>query len=393
MTKALVLGAGMVGTVMALDLCSDCKVTLADVREEALTQAKQRATPVLAANLNLTKVDLSSAEKIVALAREADVVVGALSSRIGYSTLRAVIGAGKPYCDISFMAEDFLELDGLAKAAGVTCVTDCGVAPGMSNILAAYGAAQLAQCERIEIYVGGLPRERRWPFEYKAGFSPADVIEEYTRPSRMVEFGTVVTKPALSDATLLEFAGVGTLEAFNTDGLRSLIETVGVRYKVPHMKEQTLRYPGHIEIMRVMRETGLFSKESISVSGGAGQPAVMVRPLDVISALMFPKWTYDQGEQDLTVMRITAQGTGRDGKARSLRWDLLDHYDIQTRATSMSRTTAFPCTIVARMLASGAFVRPGVNPPEVLADQPILVEEILAGLAARGVGYVHTIGA
>jgi lysine 6-dehydrogenase len=380
MKRAIVLGAGMVGSVMAADLAADAEfdVTIADLREESLTRAAAR----LPGRIKTLKADLSNPDTIRSAVGPFDIVLGALSSRIGFGALRAVIEAGKPYCDISFMAEDFLELDALARKAGVTCVTDCGVAPGMSNILAAYGARQLDRCERIEIYVGGLPRERRWPFEYKAGFSPADVIEEYTRPSRMVEFGQVVTREALSEPALIDFDGVGTLEAFNTDGLRSLIETVGRRYNVPFMKEQTLRYPGHIELMRVMRETGLFSKDEIKVG------SVSVRPLDVISTLMFPKWTYAPGEQDLTVMRITAQGLLKNAPA-TLRWDLLDFYDTASQSTSMSRTTAFPCTIVARMIARGEFNNPGVNAPEALADHPVLVEKLLRELAARNVRYSH----
>jgi saccharopine dehydrogenase-like NADP-dependent oxidoreductase len=378
MKRAIVLGAGMVGSVMALDLASDpgFEVTVADVRDEALARVAAKAP----GRIRTLKVDLGSPEAIRSTVAPFDIVLGALSSRIGFGALKAVIEAGKPYCDISFMAEDFLELDALARKAGVTCVTDCGVAPGMSNILAAHAALLLKPCHRIEIFVGGLPRERRWPFEYKAGFSPADVIEEYTRPSRFVEAGQVVTREALTDANLMDFEGVGTLEAFNTDGLRSLIETVARRHGVPFMKEQTLRYPGHIELMRVMRETGLFSKEPIEVGG------VKVRPLDVTSAVMFPKWTYQPGEQDLTVMRVKAWGVQQEREV-SLQWDLLDFFDVASACTSMSRTTAFPCTIVARMIADGRFARPGVNAPEALADQPGAVDHLLAELKARGVVY------
>ncbi len=363
---------------MAMDLASDpgFEVTVADIREDALARIASRSP----GRIRTVRADLSSPDAIRSTVAPFDIVLGALSSRIGFGALRAVIEAGKPYCDISFMAEDFLELDALARKAGVTCVTDCGVAPGMSNILAAHAALCLKPCRRIEIHVGGLPRERRWPFEYKAGFSPADVIEEYTRPSRFVEFGEVVTREALSDPNLMDFEGVGTLEAFNTDGLRSLIETVARRHGVPFMKEQTLRYPGHIDLMRVMRETGLFSKEPIDVGG------VKVRPLDLTSAVMFPKWTYQPGEQDLTVMRIKAWGV-REGREVSMQWDLLDFFDVASGCTSMSRTTAFPCTIVARMIADGRFARPGVNAPESLADQPGLVDELLRQLKARNVAY------
>lgn len=383
--KALVLGAGMVGSVMAADLASDPQfdVSIADIDQGRLTKAVSRVKAQKAGQLDTIQADLSDAAAVRKLVEPFDIVLGALSSTIGYAALRAVLQAGKNYCDISFMAEDFLELDALAKQNNVTAITDCGVAPGMSNILAAHGAQMLDQCERIEIYVGGLPRERRWPYEYKAAFSPADVIEEYTRPSRMVEFGNVVIKEALSEPNYIDFQGVGTLEAFNTDGLRSLIETVGKRRNVPHMKEQTLRYPGHIAMMRIMRETGLFSKEPLTVKG------VTVRPLDVTSALMFPKWTYEPGEQDLTVMRITASGT-KNNKPQTLTWDLLDFFDVASGSTSMSRTTAFPATIVARMIANGQFQTPGVHAPEALADHPGLVDQLLAALGDRNINYRFT---
>jgi saccharopine dehydrogenase-like NADP-dependent oxidoreductase len=377
MANVLVLGAGMVGSVMAADLCRDFDVTIADVSERNLDAARSRC----GARLKGVREDLSDAAAVRRLASQHDLVCGALASHLGYAALGAVIEANKPYCDISFMAEDFGELSARAAANGVSAVVDCGVAPGMSHILSAYGASQLDRCDEIEIYVGGLPRERRWPYEYKAGFAPADVIEEYTRPSRLVEHGKVVTRPALSEPELMDFAGVGTLEAFNTDGLRSLTTSLSV----PFMKEKTLRYPGHIELMRVMRETGLFSKEPVTVKG------VTVRPLDMTSALLFPKWTYQPGEEDLTVMRVTAAGV-RGGKAARITYDLLDFYDKGTQATSMSRTTAFPCAIVARMLLTGRIRRPGVLAPEMIAGFPGLLEDVLKELAARGVVYTRTDG-
>ncbi|MFZ2873964.1 MAG: saccharopine dehydrogenase C-terminal domain-containing protein [Phycisphaerales bacterium] len=378
MARATVLGAGMVGSVIAADLAAQgFSVTVADRSEGNLAKAVARG----AGRVKGVRADLSDASTLRGLSLETDLVVGALSSRLGFAALSAVIDAGKNYCDISFMAEDFQELDARARERGVTVVTDCGVAPGMSHILSAHGATMLDECNEIEIYVGGLPRERRWPFDYKAAFAPSDVIEEYVRPARLVEHGRVVVRPALSEPELMDFEGVGTLEAFNTDGLRSLTTSLAV----PFMKEKTLRYPGHIELMRVMRETGLFSQNEVEVAG------VRVRPLDVTSALLFPKWTYQPGEADLTVMRVSATGT-RGGSRATHRWDMLDFYDPATSATSMSRTTAFPCAIVAGLIASGRFERPGVNPPERLAEAPGLVAEILAQHEARGVRYRYTTG-
>jgi len=368
---AVVLGCGMVGAAMAMDLAKDpsLRVTVVDARESAFARVADY-------KVGTRKADLGDPTAVKAAIADADIVLGALSSVIGLQTLAAVIEANKPYVDISFMAEDARVHDALAKKHGVTAIVDCGVAPGMSNLLAGYAAHVLSPCEHIDIMVGGLPAERRWPFEYKAGFSPHDVIEEYVRPSRIVEDGKLVVKEALSEPEFVDFKGLGTLEAFNTDGLRSLADTLSV----PHMRERTLRYPGHIALMRVLRETGFFRKDAIDVGG------VKVRPLDVTAALMFPKWTFEDGEADVTVMRVEAVGK-KGGRRVRLRWDLFDRYDPATNFRSMSRTTAFPATIVARHVLAGRITDKGVLPPEKLAAIPGLVDEIFEALKERGVTY------
>ncbi len=373
MKKALVMGGGMVGQAIAFDLARgrELEVTVADVDRAALDKIATRF------QVKTVEADLSKPEAVRALVAGYDVVVGALPSVFGLQTLRAVIEAKKPYCDISFMPEDGWELDMLARERGTTAVIDCGVAPGMSNLLAGYGHSQLDRCERIEIYVGGLPLERTWPYEYKATFAPHDVLEEYVRPARIVEHGKMVTREALSEPELMHFDGLGTLEAFNTDGLRSLAYTLK---GVPFMKEKTLRYPGHIELMRVLRETGLFSKEPVSVKGG------QVRPLDVTAALLFPKWTFEDGERDITVMRVTVEGE-KAGKAKRFDWSLVDRHDPETGLRSMPRTTGFPASIMTTLLARGTVSTPGVHPPELLAREPGLVQTMLTELAKRGVVY------
>lgn len=387
MPRAIVLGAGMVGSVMATDLASDFDVTLADLRQANLDKAADRARRAgLSARLRTQPLDLSQASAISSLIKDlgpADIVVGALSSHLGFAALRTVIEHGRNYCDISFMGEDAPDLSSLAKKTGSTCIVDMGVAPGMSHLLAAHGARQLARCDSLAIYVGGLPRERTLPFQYKAGFAPADVIEEYTRPTRLVRNGRIEIAEALTEPEFLDFAELGTLEAVNTDGLRSLVHT----HTVPHMKEKTLRYPGHYDLMRAFKAAGLFSKDPVTVHTSEGK--LSVRPLDVTSAVLFPQWTYAPGEEDLTVMRITASGVSHQGVSRTLTWDLFDRYHTATQATSMSRTTAFPCTITARLIASGQLsgIGPGVHPPETLATQPGITDTILAELARRDVIY------
>lgn len=399
MPNVTVLGAGMVGSVMAADFAAHgtgepWRITIADSREPNLRAAAERclrANP--GAAVTTLGADLSSPAEIARAVRGADLVMGALASGIAFAAMRAVIEAGKNFCDIAFMPEEAAELDGLARSRGVTCVTDCGVAPGMSHMLATLAASELAECRSIAIYVGGLPRERRWPFQYKAAFSPADVIEEYTRPARLVRGGRHVTAEALTEPELLDFEGVGTLEAFNTDGLRSLVRTLGPgsARPVPDMVEKTLRYPGHIELMRVMRAAGLFGTEPVRVGGA------MVVPREVTAALVFPQWTYQPGEEDLTVMRVWAQGTPatpRQGAGLTrVTYDLLDTYHRPSGATSMARTTALPATIVGRMIHAGRVRGPGVIVPELLGWERPVMAHLLNELRDRGVVYTRSLSA
>ena len=376
MPKVLVLGSGLVGSVLAADLAATrgYRVTVVDRDEAPLANARRRAA-IAGGRVSTQVADCGKPALVRRLAKEADLVVGALPSRFGFDALRAVLEAKRPYCDISFMNDDPEELDELAKRQGVAAVVDCGVAPGLSHMLAAAGVRRLDRADRIDIMVGGLPRRRAWPYEYKAGFSPHDVIEEYVRPARLVEGGAVVVKEALSEPELVEFPGVGTLEAFNTDGLRSLVKSCAV----PDMRERTLRYPGHIELMRVLRETGLFGLDPVSIRDGA-----TVRPRDLLAELLFPKWTYEEGEEDLTAMRVSVEGE-LDGRPTRLEWDLLDFHDASTGFSSMARTTAFPAAAVARMIAAGLLRTPGVHVPERLAEMDGVVESVLHQLAERGV--------
>ena len=375
--RVLVLGAGMVGSVAAADLAATpgFEVTVADAGKESLARALRRS----GGRVRTLQADAGSAKKAAALVArtKAEIVLGALPSRFGFDVMRGVIGTGRPYVDISFMPEDFREHDAIARRAGVPVVADCGVAPGMSNLLAGWAARTLDRCDAIEILVGGLPRERHWPWQYKEPFSHHDVIEEYVRPSRVVEGGKVVVKDALSEPELVTIPGLGTLEAFYTDGLRSLADTL----KVPTMREKTMRWPGHAELMRTLRHLGLFSHEPVQVGDAR------VRPIDLTAKLLFPHWTYEEGESDVTVMTVRAWGM-RGGREVRLAWTLHDELDPSTGFPSMSRTTAFPATSVLRLIAAGRIRKPGVHAPEMLASMPGIVDAVLADQRARGVKYV-----
>lgn len=377
--RVLVLGSGMVGSVVAADMAATpgMDVTLVDTSATALARAVRRSP----ATLKTQVADASSRAAVTKLAKKfkAELVLGALPSRFGFAAMQGVIDARVPYVDISFMPEDFLELDAAARRAGVPVVADMGVAPGMSHMLAGWAVHTLDSCEEIDIMVGGLPKARSWPWQYKAPFSPHDVIEEYVRTSRVVEHGKTVTKEALSEPELIQQPVVGTLEAFNTDGLRSLVKTL----KVPQMREKTMRYPGHAELMRTLRHLGLFGTEPIKVGNA------MVRPLDLTAALLFPHWTYEDGEPDITVMTVRASGVLK-GRPVRMAWTLHDELDPATGFSSMSRTTGFPATAVARLVAAGKLRKPGVHAPEFLGQMPGILDAVLADMRLRGVIYTPT---
>ncbi len=370
MQHIVVLGAGRVGSAMARDLATEFKVTVADRSETALAR-------MATARLTTRKADLATPAGVQTAVADADLVVGAVPGFMGFATAKAVLEAGKTLVDISFFDEDCFELDALAKAKNLTAVVDCGIAPGCGNIILGDAASRWDRVTRFECLVGGLPVVRTWPYEYKAGFSPIDVIEEYTRPARYVKEGRTVTLPALSEPELLDFAGLGTLESFNTDGLRSLIQSFP---EIPDMKEKTLRYPGHIEKMRMLRESGFFRKDRIRVGD------VEVSPLDLSTALLFPMWFMQEGDEDFTIMRVVVEGE-QGGRTVRTELNLLDRYDPATKTTSMARTTGYTATAAVRLVASGGFARKGISPPEFIGRTPGGWDFIRAELAKRNVVF------
>ena len=378
MKKIVVLGGGLVGGVMARDLSSDSsfKVTVVDRDEGVLAGLKARMP------IETRKADLSDLKAVGELASSHDFVIGAAPGFMGFEVLQTVLEAGRNCVDISFMPEDATDLDKLAKSKGLTAVVDCGVAPGMSNLLTAKIEGELDTMEDGLILVGGLPVTRRFPWEYAAVFSPIDVIEEYTRVARYKEHGQIVEREALSDPEFVNLPGVGTMESFNTDGLRSLLRTI----KCPNLKEKTMRWPGHIEKIRVLRATGFLSQEPIDVGG------VKIRPIDLTAKLMFPMWKLKEGEEELTVMRVQGEGH-KGGKKKRITWDLLDKTNPKTRETSMARTTGFPATSMARYLLAGKLDKPGVHPPEAFGRDQAVISHLMSEQRERGVVYTETVEA
>lgn len=371
--NVVVLGAGRVGSAMAVDLARDKSFAVRVADRDAGRLARlddQYGIPG-------ERVDFSLPSTVERAVSDADAVISAAPGFLGFRTLQAVLKAGKPVVDIAFFPEDPFRLDEMAREKGVTAIVDCGVAPGMSNLLVGFAASELDQTDAVSIYVGGLPETRAGLFEYRAVFSPIDVIEEYTRPARIVKDGVFMTHEALSDHELLHFEETGDLEAFCTDGLRTLARTIDA----PNMIEKTLRYPGHAEKMKLLRDIGFFSEDAVRLADGS-----TLRPIDLTTALLFPLWELQEGERDLTVMRIRVDGRV-GGVPTRYTYDLIDRYDEVTQTTSMARTTGYVATMALRMLARGLYAEPGVHPPEHIGTRPDCVQFIREGLEARGVRY------
>ncbi len=368
--KIIVLGAGLVGKAIAIDLMrSGYQVTAVDLNEQVLQELDHKfAIPGIRSDF--------TGDHLLDLVRDFDLVIGAAPGQHGFGMMERVIRAGKHMVDISFCPEDYMKLAPLAREKGVTVVADMGIAPGMCNAILGYHAKRM-QVDSYRCLVGGLPVSRQWPLEYKSSWSPMDCIEEYTRPARFRKQGKDVVKPALSDPEPVEFDGIGVLEAWNSDGLRSLLTSFP---EIPDMVEKTLRYTGTAKYLRVLRELGYFSTDEVEVNGK------LIRPVDLTAALLVPIFKLEKGEMEFTVMRVEIQGR-EGGKEIQYVYDLYDEYHADTDTLSMARTTGYTCTGIAGMILNGMLSIPGVIPPERVAMKEENFRYLLEHLKARGVNY------
>jgi lysine 6-dehydrogenase len=360
-----VLGAGMVGRAISLDLAKDYAVTSFDLSATCLEILKERNSDV-----QTVAADLSQYDEYQNWFSTFDIVVTAVPGFMGYKTLEAVINAGKDVVDISFFPEDALQLDKLAKEKEVTAIVDCGVAPGMHNFIVGRYNEEM-KIDSFECYVGGLPQHPKPPFNYKAPFSPVDVIQEYIRPARLVENGVIVTRPALSEREMMNFGEAGELEAFNTDGLRSLIFTMP---HIPDMKEKTLRYPGHIDLIIALQQAGFFAENHIRIND------TDITPLEFTSKLLVNEWKLGLEEEEFTVMKVIVKGEGK-----TITYDLFDKYDPITKTSSMARTTGYTCTAAVNLITKKFFTEKGVFPPELIGKDKKCFDFVLEYLKERNV--------
>jgi lysine 6-dehydrogenase len=372
----LVLGAGLQGSACAYDLLQNDQVTevrLADISTEHLPDF---LAPYSGKRLIPTRLDVRDIEGVRALMRASDAVMSAIPYYFNLDLAKHAAETGVHFCDLGGNTDIVFEqkkLDAKAREKGITIVPDCGLAPGMVNILAQHGIDQLDTVDEVKIFVGGLPQDPEPPLNYQIVYSLEGVLDYYTTLSWVVRNGKREQVKALSELEPVHFdSPVGELEAFHTAGGLS---TMAFRYegKIPTMEYKTLRYPGHAKIMEAIRELGLLELEPIDVKG------VRVSPRDVAVAAMGPRLTKPEGK-DLVALRVTVKGK-KAGAAKSISYELVDFYDDERGISAMMRTTGYSLSITGQMQARGEVQPPGVHTP----DECIPAEKYIAELQKRGI--------
>lgn len=366
--KILVLGSGRVGTAIACDLHdSGHEVVVIDL-------SPHEPEKLLKRSIRFIEGDFHNEHLLKREVKKVDLVVGASPGEFGYELMKKVIRLEKNMADISFCPENALELDSLAKDNNVTVLTDIGVAPGLCNLMLGYHDKTM-KVESYKCMVGGLPLHREWPLEYKASWSPRDVIEEYTRPARLVENGKLITSPALSDLEKVTLSPVGELEAWNSDGLRTLIETMA---HIPNMVEKTLRYPGTTKYLQALSKLGYFSDGTIRVNG------LEIKPVDLSASLLMKHWELRPGEREFTIMKVEIAGIENNQPAKHS-YQVYDEYDEKTQTSSMARTTGYTCSAGVNLLLQEKIQTKGVLPPERVGGEEGCFEFVVEYLRERGV--------
>jgi lysine 6-dehydrogenase len=372
--KVLIVGCGNIGSVAAEDIAksmqSSISVVVADQDEK---KAEVVARKVSTKNTSSAKLDVNDHDYLVKYLREFDVILGFLPGILGYRLMQACIEAQRNLVDVSYMAENPLVLNEKAVKARVTIVPDCGLAPGISNLLVGHAVESLDKVKLVGMMVGGLPEKPFPPLEYTITWSPESLIDEYTRKARIIRQGKITEVEALTGIELVDFPGVGKLEAFFTDGLRTLMYTV----MADEMWEKTLRYPGHANKIELLSSLGFFDEKQIKINGADISPRRL-------TAKLLERILAKPNVDDFVALRVEVEGIKNNSK-KSFEFIMLDQCDKNRYVTSMARTTAYPASIAAQLLLKGKIDEHGIIPPEKLGMDKDLFKTFLGELESRNI--------
>ncbi|MHB8567993.1 MAG: saccharopine dehydrogenase family protein [Nitrososphaerales archaeon] len=396
--NVVVLGCGLMGASIAYDLLesnSVSRVTVVDSSSDRLKALEFKASKrsginsrtgssvKLAEKLETYELDiLKNKEDLVKLLPKFDVGVGALPHGIAEEAVFAALEAGIDFVDLiySWRYEKSNPIDAKARQKGVTIIPSCGLAPGLTNILAKYAVDQMEDVDVVKISVGGIPEVPKRPLNYKVVFSIDSVIEEYVRDALIVRDGKRILVPALSEVEDLDFQEFPDqkFECFITDGLSTLPETMK---KVKAMEEKTIRWSGHAQQVQLLMDLGLFSERPVNLKTTGAR----VSPRALLATLLDKKLAMHQGDKDMTLMRVSVQGRKKKGdkSTRVHQYEMVDRFDVETQTTSMARTTAYPCSAVTQMVLEGKISEKGFIPPE-LAIKDDRFDEFISRLERKG---------
>jgi saccharopine dehydrogenase-like NADP-dependent oxidoreductase len=361
--KVLIVGCGNIGSVSAEDLAKGISSIQVVVADKSETRAKEVAERIGKGNVSWIQIDVTNPSELANALKDFDLVMGFLPGKLGYRLTKACIDAGKDLVDVSYMAENPLTLIDDAIKANVTIVPDCGLAPGISNILVGHAVSELDKVQAVYIMVGGLPEKPVPPLDYVITWSPENLIDEYKRKARIVKEGKIIEVEALTGLEEVEFPGFGKLEVFYTDGLRTLPQTIT---DADDMWEKTLRYPGHAEKIKLLKTLGFFEEEQIDIDG------VSVSPRKLTVKLFEQKLRMPE-VKDVVALKVEVSGV-KNGKKTRYTYHLLDHYDEKRRVTAMARTTAYSASIIAQLMLRKALKEKGVVPTERIGKNNVLFQ-------------------
>ena len=374
--RMLVLGAGLQGSACAYDLLQDNEVAEVRLADLHVGHLPEFLAPFSGPRLIPTTLDVRDRDAVLGAMRNSDAVMSAIPYYFNYDLARLAVEAGVHFCDLGGNTEIVFkqkELDPQARAKDITVVPDCGLAPGMVNILSEYGIRQLDAVDSVKIFVGGLPQHPEPPLNYMLVYSLEGALDYYTTLSWVLHDSKRTQVTALSEREPVEFPGpLGTLEAFHTAGGLS---TMAFRYegKIPTMEYKTLRYPGHAELMEDIRALGLLDLEPVDVKG------VKVVPRDAFIASVQPKLTKPKG-RDLVALRVVVKGK-KNGAAATKTFQLVDRYDEKHGISAMMRTTGYSLSITGLMQVRRQIQPPGVHTP----DECVPPEQYIGELRKRGI--------
>lgn len=368
--KILVLGAGRMGHGAVYDLAHNSpgvdSITVADFD---VSRAEAVAYGIGSPKIETRQVDASSYDDIVGLFRGHDSVISCVNYWYNVELSKAAIETGANFCDLggnNYIVDDQLALDEQAKAAGISIIPDCGLAPGMVSVLAMHGAARFDEVDEIHIRVGGLPQDPQPPLDYQLVFSVEGLINEYIEVARVIRDAKIETVESMTELESLSFDGFPPLEAFQTSGGTSTLPDTFLG-KIRELDYKTIRYAGHCDKFKMMIDLGLCSSDAVHVDG------VDVKPRRVFGELLQKHLPADG--PDFVLVRLDFVGKSK-GETKKLRYDIVDKMDESTGLSAMMRTTAFPASIIAQMMASGDVLVRGATPQEKAIDPEKFVSEL-----------------